>query len=1280
MDVAELDLIVDSSEVRAATKDLDKLAAASDRASKQARDAQGRFIKLGNDLDQVKVKTIGLGGAMAFALKQVAALSAASAGLFAVGQGIKSIAEFDQNMTELRGTITTTTEEMEMLRQMAKQLGATTKFSAGQAAQAELELARSGLKANEVLDVTPQVLSLATAATLELGQAAGYTTQILAQFSLRTDQAGRVADVLVKGANSAATTVPELADALAQAGTVAARSGKSFEETSAAIAILQSNGLKGQVAGTALRSAMAALLNPSGRAAQILEKLGSRIGRTAKDFDISKKSFGEVFGLLSQAGASTKDLSAIFGTEGFTAAGILAGSTEQLKLLDEALNGSQGAAEELAKIMADTLPGAFDGLTSAIESLFLQAGDAGLTKVLKEILQLAADTITILSGMAGAALDTTSAANTLANAIEAASVGLAAFVAILAVQKLVNMAKGIGGVTGAFKAMTAALRANPIFAIASLISILVFSLIELSEEFVNIGGTSIRIGNLMTAAWEEVTKLLAESWEWAKEQVSAALESISETFSEIWDGIKRTFFQVVDVLVSAWNGTTDDLGSTWQNTWRDILSFFKTVVNKLIGLVVSLVQVWIIQFTRAAGVIQSFLNIDTDDLEGSADRIKTALSNAFDFSSFASEAASTFRENWDKDFVGMGVELAGKAADAIVGTFGDKLSGIGDRVLERAKELQELEDAAKKEKSSRGGVVRQGTAQSTAVDVDRAEQAVEQAKKAREDLQGLLNSLRREIDSVGLTDVDKERVELLLQVRDIVKGILGVKGDIFSKDQEQKLERVNEAVTGLFDELQRAKEFQRLGDEGVKAFDTIKKAASDSKEVLSEAFATDSQRELLAVQREFQVELEAVNALLEEQLRLGIGTEQAARQRRQEVDRQLQDIANNRIAADAIAIIQDNLLSLNDTLRSTFLALEETLFTPRFLQGATSLKDQLIAPFKAMEEQLERLRASGKITEQAYQASMDKIKEATRAAGQVAESALVLERVQSFTAAIAQSFGSMFQEIILGTKTAQEAAAEFFAAVASIALQKIIIEPFVDLLTSGITKAFSQASGLQASAIAAGATLQGAATAVGATIVGSATQAAAILRGAAAANATSSAVGGVAKVAGAAAANGAVYHRGVLAFAAGGVLQNATPVQAGASSAGGVLTGPHTFPLRGGNVGLAGEAGPEAIMPLVRIGGQLAVMSDRGPLPLARHGGKLGVTAFADGGILPGPDARKDLVQPSGNDRQFATGRRSPSTVSNQSFTFNVTTPSPEGFKASQSQLVRQMKKVGGGR
>ena len=308
------------------------------------------------------------------ATKGLAAAGAALGGM--AGYALKVGVDFEAAMSRVAGISGATGEELEKLKDKAKELGASTKFSATEAAEAMENLASAGFTTNEILDAVPGLMDLAAAAGEDLANSADIAASTLRGFGLEASEAGHVADVLAENANRTNAAVADTGEAMKYIAPVANAMGLSMEETAAAVGLLANAGIKGGQAGTTLRSALTRLVKPTEDMEEVMEELGI----TFFDNEGKMKSLTEIIAILQD---STKDLTdeqknnalaTLFGQEALS--GMLALINEGSDALDDlttAYENCDGAAANTAKTMNDNLKGSVDELNSALEGLGITA-------------------------------------------------------------------------------------------------------------------------------------------------------------------------------------------------------------------------------------------------------------------------------------------------------------------------------------------------------------------------------------------------------------------------------------------------------------------------------------------------------------------------------------------------------------------------------------------------------------------------------------------------------------------------------------------------------------------------------------------------------------------------------------------------------------------------------------------------------------------------------------------------------------------------------------------
>ncbi len=288
------------------------------------------------------------------------------------GFAVSTFAKFEQSMARVQAVSNATAEEFEELKQVAKEMGRTTVFTANQSADALSFLAMAGMTATEAIGSLPSVLQLAAAGGLELADAADIVTNVMAGFGLSVEQLDQANDVLVTGFTSANTNLQQLGQAFKFAGPVAKAAGISFEETTAILALLGNAGLQATMAGTGLRGSLTRLLNPSNDAKKVLERLGITVLDASGDL----LPFVDIVSQFEKVGLSAGDAMEIFGQRAGPAMLALVGQgSEALRTLTSEMMNSGGTAQRIAERQLDTFSGSMTLLKSQVESVALTLGE-----------------------------------------------------------------------------------------------------------------------------------------------------------------------------------------------------------------------------------------------------------------------------------------------------------------------------------------------------------------------------------------------------------------------------------------------------------------------------------------------------------------------------------------------------------------------------------------------------------------------------------------------------------------------------------------------------------------------------------------------------------------------------------------------------------------------------------------------------------------------------------------------------------------------------------------
>ena len=341
---------------------------------------------LSSPLDRIKramkgvdLTTAGLGermGNLALAMGPAALAAGLLVGAF--GSCVGVAAGFEDQMAKVGAVSRASSEEMAALEKAARDLGATTQFTAVQVGQAEQYLAMAGFSAKENIAALPGVLNLAAATATDLGRAADISSDILSAFGMQAEEMTRVADTLALTCATANVNMELLGDTMKYVAPVARMAGLSLEETAAMAGLLGNVGIKGSQAGTTLKAMLNKMAAPTKEAQELFQKLGVTVKDSAGNLRSPVAVLGEMAEGLKTMGTAEQiaAMKMIVGEEA------IAGFSELIKqegigaIAEYArqLEAGGGSAAEMAARMNDTLAGSLRGMGSAWESLQITIG------------------------------------------------------------------------------------------------------------------------------------------------------------------------------------------------------------------------------------------------------------------------------------------------------------------------------------------------------------------------------------------------------------------------------------------------------------------------------------------------------------------------------------------------------------------------------------------------------------------------------------------------------------------------------------------------------------------------------------------------------------------------------------------------------------------------------------------------------------------------------------------------------------------------------------------
>lgn len=508
---------------------------------------------------------------------------------------VQVAANFEQAMSKVQAITNADNADTQRLAATARDLGASTKFSATQAAQAMSYLGMAGWKTDQIISGMPGLLDLAAASGTDLALTADIVSDDLTAFGMSADQAGKMADVFAATATNSNTNTQLLGDTFKYAGAVAGALGYKLEDVAVATGMMANAGIKGEQAGTSLRAVMTRMVAPTKESGTAMDALGISVTNA----DGSVKPFAQTIAELRQKFAGLSDsekaqyASMIAGKEGMS--GFLAlvnGSDADFEKLVKAIQNSDGAAKRMAKTMNANARGALVQLQSSTESVQISIGNV--------FLPILARAATVLAGVAarfaGWAAKNPQLVATLAavaGAVAAVVMGLLGFSVAVSMFSYVSSSiklfqAAMQSAQIATKLMTVAQAAlnfvmsmNPIALVVIGVMALIAALMVLynrSETVRNfIDWAAKSIAGAFNAAWAAICEGIASAASWIISQWMA----IYTTACNAWNAIVSAIEGVWDTIY----GIIDNGVKYVQDKWEQLKAIFSSPITAAVNFI-----------------------------------------------------------------------------------------------------------------------------------------------------------------------------------------------------------------------------------------------------------------------------------------------------------------------------------------------------------------------------------------------------------------------------------------------------------------------------------------------------------------------------------------------------------------------------------------------------------------------------------------------------------------------------------------------------------------------
>lgn len=668
-----------SDEARELARQIQDLSSELHENKTKLSDAEYAADKLDNSLEEVEssAKKADDGFTM---FKATLANLAADAIMRAV-DGIKNLAgnvielgqNFTSTMSEVSAISGATGEDFEKLEACAREYGATTVFSASNAAEALKYMSLAGWDADQSTSALGGVLNLAAASGMELGAASDMVTDYLSAFAMEAGDAAYFADLLSYAQSHSNTTAEALGEAYKNCAANLNAAGQDVETVTSLLEGMANQGYKGSEAGTAMAAIMRDITNG-------MKDGAIKIGETSVAVMDAQGNFRDLTDILTEVEAATNGMGdaerAVALSSTFTADStkglnlILNEGMDKIAGYEEELRGASGSAEEMANIMNDNLSGDVAAMNSAFEELGLKIYDALESKLRAGVQFITNGVIPAIEWLGGHIPEVTIAVSGLGAVIAAMNWGTISSKIAMVKGALVKLAAALGGVS---------LPAIAIIAVITTVALAFTNLWKNNEEF----------RNKITAIWDGIKAKFDEFGQGIVDRLNALgfeFEDITEVMKAVWDGfcevlapifegvfqqISNILSEALDILTGLFDIFAGIFTGDWDMVWQGVQEVFGAVWD----FVVATFENWISTFTSLADTVLGWFGTDWETVWTN---VKTFFSDTWNaissfFSGILTGIKTFFTDTWN----------------AIVSFFSGILSGIYSSVTGTMTEIHD---------------------------------------------------------------------------------------------------------------------------------------------------------------------------------------------------------------------------------------------------------------------------------------------------------------------------------------------------------------------------------------------------------------------------------------------------------------------------------------------------------------------------------------------------------------------------------------------------------------
>ena len=626
---------------------------------------------LGDGLSTIGGKITGAGKTLTMGLT-VPILGAGAA-------AVKTTADFDKSMSQVKAVSGATGEDFDALRNKAREMGATTKFSASDAADAMNYMAMAGWKTNDMLGGISGIMDLAAASGEDLATTSDIVTDALTAFGKSAEDSGHLADVMAAASSNANTNVSMLGESFKYVAPLAGAMNYSMEDTSVALGLMANAGIKASQGGTSLRTVLTNMLNPTDEVAKAMDDLGISLQNEDGsmkslhdvmvelrsgfgDLKISQEEFEEGIGALDAALANgeitqeeynaqvddwiNKTFTAEDALKAQTAAtlagktglsGLLAivnASEEDFDKLTDAVNNSEGAAHDMAETMQDNLAGQIDIIKSGLQELAISFGDImmpairGFAKFIQNLVDKMNNLDESQKQMIMRIALVVAAVGPLLMAIGGVISGIAGLI-----KNVSTISKAITQVKDGFALLKPAIAgiSAPVLAVIAAIGILIAAFVTLwntNEEFRNkvteiFNQVKESISNFiteLTQRFEEIQPIISGFIEFFKSIWLEFCNFIAPIFIDAFTILSQLLQSIFDAIIGVLDIFIGIFTGDWDRVWNGVKQVFLAVWNYIVVVFTTIVS-------RVSSIVSSMVQSVTTFFENLLSNIIRIISS-----------------------------------------------------------------------------------------------------------------------------------------------------------------------------------------------------------------------------------------------------------------------------------------------------------------------------------------------------------------------------------------------------------------------------------------------------------------------------------------------------------------------------------------------------------------------------------------------------------------------------------------------------------------------------